>query len=612
MNIYYNSRNPHCKEPFGAISTGECCRFRVFFSGKSRPDTILLHLWMDGQREHTVSLNFSDGAFEGMAVLSEPGCYFYYFSIEQDEQCYFIKKSENGDAVLSDSDSFWQLTVYRNSFSVPDFLKGGILYQIFPDRFAVSGKTKQNVPTDRILRKDKEGDPFFLPDENGKVLNNDYFGGDLEGIRKQLKRLKQLSVSCIYLNPIFEAHSNHRYNVADYYKIDPLLGTLRDFKRLCRTAHRMGIRILLDGVFSHTGDDSIYFNRTGRYPSLGAYQSKDSPYYRWYSFLEHPDRYDSWWGFETLPNVREMEPSYLAFICGRGGVIEYWLKKGADGFRLDVADELPDEFIKELRTTIKRTKRNALLLGEVWEDASHKESYGIKRKYLLGDELDSVMNYPFRNAILALIQSGDRAAFEEKITSICENYPPLVLHNLMNFLSTHDTERILTALSDESCEGKDRLWQSQQRLSPQAYPEGISMVRLAFTILYLLPGVPCIYYGDELGMQGYKDPFNRRFYGTQGNDLALKNFLIRLGKLRKDLSLLKQGSLKFQSAPDGILLFSRNGKRGNAVLLAANFTSQPKEFACNHPLLFCSRDGKPDSNLHTLAPFEARIFKIIR
>ena len=246
----------------------------MFFGGASRPDTLLLHFWTDGKREYTVPLHFLDGAFEGTAVLTEPGCYAYYFSFEKNGQRSFLKNAGNGDAILSNSDSFWQLTVYKNSFSVPHFLKGGILYQIFPDRFAGSGKAKKNVPSDRILQEDKKKEPLFLPDENGKVLNNDYFGGDLEGIRKQLKILKSLSVSCIYLNPIFEAHSNHRYNVADYFKIDPLLGTLRDFKRLCRTAHRLGIRILLDGVFSHTGDDSIYFNRNGRYPSLGAYQSK--------------------------------------------------------------------------------------------------------------------------------------------------------------------------------------------------------------------------------------------------------------------------------------------------------------------------------------------------
>ena len=192
-------------------------------------------------------------------------------------------------------------------------------------------------------------------------------------------------IICLYLNPIFEAHSNHRYNTADYRKIDPLLGTEEDFVELCAKAKAVGISVILDGVFSHTGSDSLYFNRNGRYGEhSGAYRDPDSPYREWYSFRRYPDDYESWWGFRTLPNVRETYPSYLDFICNPNtGVLAKWLSLGASGFRLDVADELPDAFLDRVYQTVKSFGEDKVVIGEVWEDASNKISYGNRRHYLL-------------------------------------------------------------------------------------------------------------------------------------------------------------------------------------------------------------------------------------
>ena len=265
------------------------------------------------------------------------GVHYYYFSYTSNGTRFFIKKKDGHIGHINDGDLF-QLTVHSNHYETPDFLKGGIMYQIFPDRFCKSGKLHQNIPSGRVIRDDWGGVPYYKPDENGHVWNNDYFGGDLEGIRSKLGYLSDLGVTCIYLNPIFESHENHRYNTADYMKVDPLLGTNEDFKKLCEDAKEYGISIILDGVFSHTGADSVYFNKFSRYDSIGAYNSKESPYYPWYTFYNYPNEYEAWWGIDTLPNVVETNPDYTKFICGDGGVLDYWIEQGAAGFRLDVDD----------------------------------------------------------------------------------------------------------------------------------------------------------------------------------------------------------------------------------------------------------------------------------
>ena len=427
------------------------------------------------------------------------------------------------NAVIDNGDLF-QLTVYSSNFTTPDFIKGGVMYQIFPDRFCKSGKEHKNVPKDRIIRNDWGGMPYYRPDQNGHVWNNDYFGGDLEGIRSKLPYLAELGITCIYLNPIFEAHENHRYNTADYMKIDPMLGTNEDFKRLCSHAAEMGIDIILDGVLSHTGADSIYFNKFNRYDSVGAYNSQDSEYSSWYTFYEFPDKYESWWGIDTLPNVNENDEKYTNFICGDGGVIDYWLEQGAAGFRLDVADELPDEFLDNLNKCVKKHGNSKLIIGEVWEDASNKESYGVKRRYLLGSQLDSVMNYPFREAILNYVKGGSVFDFKIQVMSILENYPKPAIDVLMNFVSTHDTERAINNLGGETCVGKSKDWMSERRLTEEEYNLGKARLKCAMVLQFFLPGVPCIYYGDESGMQGYKDPFNRQCYNWGSEDKELIKF----------------------------------------------------------------------------------------
>ena len=446
MDQLYNSFDPAYKTPFGAVTTGQQVTFRLtipYDYGFVRPHLVLIR---DGGEPVHHAMAF-DGCEEGVnrfslaLSLSRAGLYFYYFDLYSDFRKLF--RGPMGQAVMGwTTGPWWQLTVYEAGFATPAPIKGGVLYQIFPDRFHEGKKHKPMPFSDRIYRENKHGEPYFWPNEEGGYLNMDYFGGDFAGIMEKLPYLKELGVSWIYLNPIFEAHSNHRYNTADYLKPDPLLGTKEEFRQLCAAARRQGIRIILDGVFSHTGSDSIYFNREGRYGPGGAYHDPKSPYRSWFDFSpNYACGYRSWWGFESLPEVQESDPAYREFICGKGGVIDTWLSLGASGFRLDVADELPDDFIEEIRKAVKAHGPDCYLLGEVWEDATTKEAYGVRRTYLLGKGLDAVMNYPFRNAVLGFLKGRSAADTAEDIMAICEHYPAPALHCLMNFMSTHDTER---------------------------------------------------------------------------------------------------------------------------------------------------------------------------
>ena len=335
--------------------------------------------------------------------LNDPGLYFYYFDLYTDFRRIY-RGPDNCGVVSWQEGEKWQITVYDAGFQTPECIKGKVFYQIFPDRFCEGIENKPMPFPDRLYQADKHAEPFWQPNETGGHLNEDYFGGDLEGIRIKLPYLREMGVDYLYLNPIFEAHSNHRYNTADYLNVDPLLGTNEEFEVLCREAAKYGIGIVLDGVFSHTGSDSRYFNREGRYGDGGAYRDPNSPYRSWYDFDSgYPCGYRSWWGFETLPEVNEENPSYVEFITGEGGVIDTWLRRGAAGFRLDVADELPDDFIEKIRAAVKRVSPEKFLLGEVWEDATTKYGFGQRRTYLLGKGLDSVMNYPLRDALIAFL-----------------------------------------------------------------------------------------------------------------------------------------------------------------------------------------------------------------
>ncbi|MBO5666728.1 MAG: glycoside hydrolase family 13 protein, partial [Firmicutes bacterium] len=372
------------------------------------------------------------------------GLYFYHFIGEQDAE------DHTGARSILEQTADHQLTVYKREYETPDWLKKGLMYQIFPDRFCRSEEyTAPEIKNKKYSIHESWGElPVKGPDENGIVWNNDFFGGNLKGIVEKLAYLEELGVTVIYLNPIFEAFSNHRYDTANYMKIDPMLGVDEDLRTLCEEAKKRGMRVILDGVFNHTGSHSIYFNQDGAYDTVGAAQSKDSPYYKWYQFKAYPDDYESWWGIKTLPNVNEDEPTYLDYILrDKDSVVKHWLSYGISGYRLDVADELPDIFLDEIRKQVKSVDPDACVLGEVWEDASNKIAYDQRRRYFHGDQLDSVMNYPLKDELIAfLLKHGDGKHFMNEICSLWENYPPQNFFALMNLLGTHDTVRIYTVM----------------------------------------------------------------------------------------------------------------------------------------------------------------------
>ncbi len=462
--------------------------------------------------------------------------------------------SGQGELRQSDSGARYPLTVYRDGFATPGAFCQGVAYQIFPDRFYCSDRdaffaraAARNASGRRARVHERwEEAPAYLPlDGERAYAPDDYFGGDLEGVRQKLPYLCSLGVSYIYLNPVFEAYSNHRYNTADYLRIDPLLGTDEDFVRLCADAEQYGIRLILDGVFSHTGDDSRYFDRLGRYGG-GACQSPDSPYFPWYTFTAYPDGYECWWNFPTLPNVREMTPSYLDFVCGENGVLQTWLARGAGGWRLDVADELPDDFIRAVRSRVKQENPDAVLLGEVWDDCSDKMGPEGRRAYVDGDLLDGAMNYPLRRAILSFLAgNGDAFSFNEQLQRQREHYPKPFYDAQLNLISSHDEVRAITFLS--GAPERDAVTREQQAaFSPDAAAaaRGRALFLCATALQMLLPGVPCLYYGDEAGLTGMNDPFNRTPYPWGHEDTALLESVRALTRLRRDSEALRRGYLR--------------------------------------------------------------------
>ena len=446
-----------------------------------------------------------------------------------------------------------------DGFSAPGWRGRQVYYQIFPERF-------------------KNGDPSRTPADadawGAPPTRENFMGGDLAGITEGLDYIQSLGVTCLYLTPIFRSPSNHKYDTADYFEIDPAFGTKDDLRRLVDGVHARGMRIILDGVFNHTGSNSRYFNAEGYYPEPGAAQSQNSEYYNWYSFHPWPSDYDAWWGVKTLPAVNEAQPAYRDFIFGdQDSVVRHWLRCGADGWRLDVADELPGDFIEGIRRAMDAEKSGGYLLGEVWEDGSNKIAYSHRRRYLLGRETHGLMNYPFRTALLAWLGGGDAADFRRGMETIRENYPPAAFYGAMNFLGTHDTARILTLLGAEDIPA-DKPERAAYRLSPAALARGQQKLRLAGMLLYSFPGSPTLYYGDEAGMQGFEDPLNRGTYPWGQEDEALLAFFRQVGKLRQTRPSLRRGEIRYLYAQGGGLVIERRcgGERTVTALNAGDVT----------------------------------------
>ena len=573
MRILFDSQLTKFKTPFGTLSQGQACHLHIHIPcsvGAVKTECILEADDCSVACAALLEKECVQGdydIFAGKFSLVTPGLYFYYFRIYKPDGSFRLFK-QGSDTNMEAGDR-WQVTCTPADFVTPDWAKGAVIYQIFPDRFCKVGSPDLTGKlTPFTVHEDWYEDVDWKPDENGNVLNNDFFGGNFQGITKKMDYIASLGATILYLNPISKSFSSHRYDTGDYKTPDPMLGTLEDFQQMCDAAHKRGIKVILDGVYSHTGSRSPYF--------ASACESTDSPYYSWYTFYQYPSKYNSWWGFDTLPTVNKLDPAFMDYIIDADdSVVAHWLHLGADGFRLDVVDELPDAFVLRLKNRIREIKPDALLIGEVWEDASNKVSYNVRRRYFVDGELDSCMNYPFRTAILNFLRGNDGGEqFRETVMTIAENYPAQVLACNMNLLGTHDTPRILTALVDDF-EGS-REESACRFLSHEQRQKAKELLLLASFLQYTLPGAPSLYYGDEAGLEGHKDPFNRRTYPWGREDSQLLSHYKALGNLRKSQEALQKGDIHFFCATGGKIGFTRTFQ-DRELKIYVNHSNEPWE-----------------------------------
>lgn len=565
----FNSRKIECKSPYGAVKCGEKLSLHFPIASWVSVDKMYVFIRLGGVST-PVEMRFekSENGFSVYTadyVFDTAGIYYYRFEMRNRDGVWYYGRGENGESVCGENLPEWQLTVYKSTYKTPDFAKGNIIYHIFVDRFnrADGVKTKRKYRLHESFSESPE-----VVSADGKYYADDFFGGNFNGIREKLDYLEELGVGIIYLSPIFKAFSNHRYDTGDYLKVDELLGTEDDFKRLLDAAHEKGMKIILDGVFNHSGADSLYFNKFGTYDSLGAYQSKSSPYYDWYYFKKFPDEYACWWGCDNVPDLNKSNKDYRTLVFGKNGVVEKWQKLGADGWRLDVVDELPIDFVNLLIKKIKSVNKDALVIGEVWEDASTKVSYGELRPYLLGDQLDGTMNYPFMNAIIAYVRDGDEKFFKDTVQSILENYPKETVYCLMNSLGTHDTVRIINALSDVRAHGWSKTHKLGYKLPDSDYEKAKKKLYLASVLQFTLPGIPSIFYGDEAGLQGFDDPINRRPYPWGSEDKEILAHYKKLGRIRRENRAVFSGGFNMRDE-NGLVAYERTSG-DDEILIAVN------------------------------------------
>lgn len=513
-----------------------------------------------------VNFNLQFDCFEfNINSIDSASLYFYYLEINAKAKLYGCKLKNNSVALSFDMPSenrCFQITVTAEN-NEQEKLRG-IIYHIFVDRFR-KGKDA-SASKERILIENWDSHITEYPEYPGAFLkNNTFFGGNLYGICEKLDYLASLGVSIIYLSPVFESPSNHKYDTADYEKIDEGFGGEKAFEDLIKQAKERNIKIILDGVFNHTGADSKYFNKYGRYSTVGAFQSKKSPYYCWYRFTEYPEKYFCWWGIDILPRIFYDTGEAENYFISDDGIVDKWMKKGIYGFRLDVADELSDSFIEKIRRKMCQTNENALLYGEVWEDASTKVAYGVRKKYYLGTELTGVMNYPLRVGIIDYIRNKNSESLDYAINEVMLNMPKKIRDKAMNILGTHDTARTISVLSEIDANGKSNDELSTFKMNAAEYKVAKRRLIAAYTLLTALPGIPTVYYGDEAGVEGYSDPFNRRTYPWGREDTEILNHYKKCGALRKESESFCDGDFNVLHLDNNLFVFER--RKGNERFL---------------------------------------------
>ena len=588
----HDSQKIYYRSTVGAAEAGSMVELGIRLRTKEDVRQVLLRIWREGAGEQLYPMQTiappeaEEKFYTAWAPMPESGCLvWYYFIITTATGTKFYGNNPEqlgglGELYDQAPPSF-QITVYDKGAKTPDWFKHSVMYQIFPDRFCRVGD-QIIAKRGAVFHASWDDDPCYYKDPDTKeIVAYDFFGGNLKGIESKLPYLQDLGIDTIYLNPVFESESNHHYDTGDYLKIDPILGTNEDFRHLVEAAKQRGMHIILDGVFSHTGSNSRYFNRMGQYDTVGAYQSKESPYYEWYCFRNFPNDYESWWNFSTLPDVKETTPSYMDFIIrSEDSVLHHWLKEGISGWRLDVIDELPAAFSQAFYKELKATNPDAVMIGEVWEDASHKVAYGQQREYLCGHEMDSAMNYPLRQHLFDFLMGYiDGKLAMRRMESLRENYPKENFYAMMNLIGSHDIVRAVTFLGEAPYyDGMPAVQQSRYRMDEDHYNLGLARLFMAALFQMTYPGVPCVYYGDEIAMQGFKDPYNRRPFHWGETDTFVRDRYKQYIKERKDHTVLQTGELLPLYGDGDLLAYARvvrggrdvfGGKAKNDVYIAA-------------------------------------------
>lgn len=564
----------------GAFSVDDHIRFKISVPTSMGTQGIVLRINRDGEDYWDIPLilsSFELGREEYSIELDlrhisgpVPALFFYEFLFLRGTRTLFTSSVNNYDFELSyHSESKFSLLLYENYFEAKEWFGKGIMYHIFVDRFA-KGEIAPWHRDDVIINDDwYHGIPQYAKNQGDKLANNMFFGGNLKGIEDKLDYLASLGTRVIYLSPIFKAYTNHKYDTGDYMTIDEMFGGEEAFVSLLNKAREKGVSIILDGVFNHTGDDSLYFNKYGKYQSNGACNSENSPYRDWFNFKCYPHDYDSWWGIDILPKLNQNNEDCRNYFVGEGGVIEKYTKMGIGGWRLDVADELPDEFLYRLRECVhKNSNGEGMVIGEVWENAAVKSAYGKRRNYFHGRQLDSVMNYPLRNGIIDFVTYGIADMLYNVLVELYSSYPRCVCDSLMNILGTHDTERILTVLGDNYRPDAPNDHLAVMRMTAQEKEKAIKRLKMASILQYTVYGIPSVFYGDEAGMEGYHDPFCRRPFPWGCENEEILEHYRKLGELRNIEKAFDRGSFRVLEHGRETLSYERCKDDSRVVVIA--------------------------------------------
>lgn len=610
--LRHDSRDTLYRTPGGAVPAGTpvTLRFRTAHGDVTGVTARVYDVNAAAQRLLPMQLAAEDvSCYDGSANRcdfwavtlenAEPNNLWYRFAVSDGADTDYYGDDtaalDGGSGRTTDDPVDWSyaLTVYEPGFTAPDWASTAFIYQIFPDRFR--NGDRKNDP--------QAGDPRYdepvttkawsaLPE--GYCRNyaggcaesprgRDYFGGDLKGVRQKLDYLQALGVTAIYFNPVFEARSNHRYDTADYERIDPALGDLKEFEKLVKQARERGIRVILDGVFNHMSSDSTRFDRYGRYPTLGACESTASPYRDWFTFRNAnapctAADYESWFGFDSIPTLLKTNPAVQDyFVRAPDSIARRWLEAGAAGWRMDVSGDasFPDGYWEAFREVVKSVDPEALTISETWQ----KDTALLRA--VRGDRFDTSMNYRLRDALIGLLSpnpfdpkgfgdSGRKLApseFASRLASIREDFPDAAFFSAMNLIDSHDTERALWTLTP----GPDTRAAKEQDAANLA--EGKRRLRLAALLQFTLPGAPTVYYGDEVGVTGDDDPDDRRTYpwADRGGspDTALLASYTELAALRRDHPSLTRGSFAVSAddAAGTVTLERRTGAEKAVVVL---------------------------------------------